>query len=373
VKEIAPSGVSVAFVAIGLALVIDLLQFFCAPIIVSLSDAIGRRAIMALSLGVMVVSNLLRATAGDVAHLALASVVLGVFAGMYGASMAAVADYTPPSGRAARFGSIGSAVTVGYTLGPMLGGLLADFDPRTPYYAACAFSLLNLVLVLTLFRETLPKALRKTFTLRLKNPLGAVLFYRRTAHLPRLALAYAALQSTMAFLPVLIPLYLLEQLKWSGGKAGLYIAFMCAMSFVFQASLPGLLVRRLGSKPTTVVALTIGALGFCVVGVSTAEWLLWLGAALMPVRNVATATISALMSEQVPADEQGTLQGSNASLFGIARVGAQLALLGSYGLAGARGASNGMFAVPFLLAAAVLMIGAATVWSLRRVKAATAE
>jgi MFS transporter, DHA1 family, tetracycline resistance protein len=247
----------------------------------------------------------------------------------------------------------------------MFGGVLADFDPRLPFHTAWALGLLDLALVAALFRETLGQALRKPFQLKAPNPFQAVLFYRRAPQLPRLAIAYAALQSTMAFLPVLIPLYLLEQLSWSGVKAGIYLAFMSGMSFVFQASLPGLLVRRLGPATTSVSALMIGAAGFGLVGISSAEWLLWLGAVLMPVRNIATATLTALMSAQVPADEQGRLQGSNASLFGIARVGAQLGLLATYGAAGASGVPANIGA-PFWLATGVLAVAAATVWTVRR-------
>lgn len=366
VKELAPPGLSVAFVAIGLAFIIDFFQFLFAPIIVGVSDSVGRRPVILVSICVLIASNLLRAFAPDLVNLAFASVILGIFSGLYGAAMASVADYTPSSGRAARFGLLGSGLSVGYMLGPVLGGILGDIDVRAPFYAATALSFLNLILVATLLGETLPKSVRTKLTFRMRNPIDTIRFYRRSPTLGKLAVAYTSLQSTMAFVPVLIPVYFLERFGWSAGKVGLYIALMSLMSFAFQSTLPGLLAARLGAGATSTLTLAIGAIGFGLIGVSSTEAMLWLGALLMPVRNVATATITAMMSEEVPEYEQGLLQGSNGSLFGLARVGAQLALAGAFGAAGSAGGASGLLAAPFVITGALLGVAAAIVWGLRQ-------
>jgi DHA1 family tetracycline resistance protein-like MFS transporter len=366
VRELDRHGVSVAVSAIILFLIVDFVQFLFSPVILGASDAIGRRAIIIFGIVGLITSNLLRAMSADILQLAAASVVLGIFSGVFGAAMAAVADYTPPPMRAARFGLMSSAVSVGYTVGPMLGGVLGDINVRAPFYAACIFSLSNLVLVFLIFRETLPGPSRKKFELHRVTPIDTVRFYNQSFNLRRLAIAYAGLQSTMAFLPVLIPIYFLQAFGWSAGKVGLYIAVMSIISVIIQAMLPGLLTARLGPALTSALSLAVGALGFCVIGLSSSETMLWVGAVLMPVRNVATPTITAMMSEGVSKEKQGLLQGSNSSLFSISRMTSQIGLAVLYAFSDATGATKQAVSVPFLLAGVLLFACTAIVWSLRR-------
>jgi DHA1 family tetracycline resistance protein-like MFS transporter len=366
VRELNRHGVSVAVSAIALFLIVDFVQFLFAPLILGASDAVGRRPIIIFGITGLIGSNLLRAFSGDIIQLAAASVVLGMFSGVFGAALAAISDYTPPATRAARFGLMSSAVSAGYTIGPMLGGILGDLDVRAPFYAASIISISNLLLVLVIFRETLPCGLRKKFEVRKVSPVDTVRFYNQSANLRRLAVTYAALQSTMAFLPVLIPIYFMQAFGWSAGKVGLYIAVMSIISVAIQMILPGLLTARLGPAPTTAIALSVGALGFCFVGLSSSDTMLWIGALLMPVRNVATPTITAMMSAEVEQDGQGRLQGSNSSLFSISRMTAQLGLAILYGVSGATGAERGRACIAFLTAAGLMLIVTTIVWSLRR-------
>ena len=72
------------------------------------------------------------------------------------AASAYIADVTPPEKRAAAFGMIGSAFGLGFMLGPAIGGVVGNINPRLTFWAAAAFALLNTLYGLFVLPESLP-------------------------------------------------------------------------------------------------------------------------------------------------------------------------------------------------------------------------
>ena len=110
--------------------------------------------------------------AGDYVLMALAPSLLWLFVGRIisgvtsasiSTAFAYIADSTPPERRAAVFGRIGAAFGAGFILGPTVGGLLGDIDPRLPFWAAAGLSLLNGLYGLAILPESLAPDRRAPF------------------------------------------------------------------------------------------------------------------------------------------------------------------------------------------------------------------
>ena len=119
-----------------------------------LSDHIGRRPVILVSLGGTVLSFLLLGAAHSLAMLYVARVLGGFFAASIGTAQAVVTDLTPPHERACGMGLIGAAFGLGFVLGNALGGELAAFHERIPFYTVAGLALANLGLAWWRLSET---------------------------------------------------------------------------------------------------------------------------------------------------------------------------------------------------------------------------
>ena len=145
--------------------VFALMQFGWAPVLGVLSDRFGRRPIIVLSNLGMAADYVVMALAPNLAWLLIGRVVSGITAANATAASAYVSDVTTPEKRAGAFGMIGAAFGLGFVLGPAIGGLCGQVDPRLPFWVAGGLSLLNglygaFVLPESLAREQSCDALR---------------------------------------------------------------------------------------------------------------------------------------------------------------------------------------------------------------------
>src|SRR4249920_2367150 len=121
-----------------------LLQFFMAPIFGNLSDRIGRRPVLLWSLAAFGVDFLLTGLATSMTWLFIGRAVAGIFGASFAAAGSYIGDISNDENRSKNFGFIGAAWGCGFTLGPVIGGLVADhIDPRAPFFAAAALALAN--------------------------------------------------------------------------------------------------------------------------------------------------------------------------------------------------------------------------------------
>ncbi|NRA75739.1 MAG: MFS transporter [Planctomycetes bacterium] len=137
----------------------SILQFLVSPFWGSLSDRIGRRKVLFITIAGNFFASLLWAFSGTFALLVLSRVLAGIAAGNISAATAAVADLTPGSERARGMGLVGAAFGLGFILGPAIGGALGTIDltastdqvsqdllRTTPFTAAAlGVALLNLI------------------------------------------------------------------------------------------------------------------------------------------------------------------------------------------------------------------------------------
>ncbi len=134
-----------------------LMQLFFSPILGALSDRFGRRPVVLLSNLGTALDYVLMAVAPSLVWLFVGRVISGITTASISTAFAYIADITAPEKRAAVFGKIGVAFGAGFILGPALGGLLGDSDPRLPFWVAAGLSFANTLYGWLILPESLPQ------------------------------------------------------------------------------------------------------------------------------------------------------------------------------------------------------------------------
>src|SRR3954466_1657443 len=138
-----------------------LMQFAFSPLLGVLSDRFGRRPIILASNFGLGLDYIVMALAPSLGWLFVGRVISGITAASISTAMAYISDIVAPEKRASAFGMIGAAFGVGFILGPAVGGLLGNSDPRLPFWVAAGLSLANAAYGYLFVPESLPKERRK--------------------------------------------------------------------------------------------------------------------------------------------------------------------------------------------------------------------
>lgn len=295
-----------------------LAQFLGGPLVGNLSDAFGRRPLLLLAIGGLAVDYVFSALAPTVWLLILGRVIAGFCGASHVIATAYLTDVTPPEARARAFGMIGAAFGMGFVIGPAIGGLLGEFGPRVPFWAAAGMASLNFAFGYFILPESLPVQKRRPFRWRRCNPFAVLRVFAGYPSVLPLTLVLTIYFFGGAAYPTLWSFWGIAAFGWSEAIIGVTLALFGVVSAVMQGGLAGPLVARFGEKRIVIAGLvagTLGALGFGLAGSLTAVMVLMLVVAL---EGLVHPCLSALMSQQVPDDAQGELQGGLASLTNLA-------------------------------------------------------
>ncbi|HEV8331323.1 MAG TPA: TCR/Tet family MFS transporter [Steroidobacteraceae bacterium] len=336
-------------------------QFFCAPIIGNLGDRFGRRPVLLAALFALGIDYLVMGFAPVLVWLFAGRFIAGIAGASYSPAYAYIADISPPEKRAQNFGFIGAAFGIGFVLGPSIGGLLGTLGPRMPFLAAAALALLNATFGLFALPESLPRERRRAFQWSRANPLGALLQLRKQPVVLGLAgvaflwlIAHQVLPSTWAF-------YTMFRFDWSTAAVGYSLAASGIVMAISQAGLTRVLVPKLGGeRRAATVGLVSGAAVFSCYAFAPYGWVLYIGIVVWGLAALSWPSLNALMSQQVPPDAQGELQGALASLSSVAAVLGPPLMTQLFGRFSEPGAPVHFPGAPFL-AAALLALASAVI------------
>ena len=247
-----------------------------------------------------------------------------IIAGITGASFttaaAYIADVSTPETRTKNFGLIGAAFGVGFILGPAIGGLLAVWGIRAPFYAAAALCLVNCLYGYFILPESLPVENRRKFEWKRANPIGSLLFLK--SHRTILGLSFAffliylaaqAVQATWNF-------FTMDQLQWSEKMVGLSLAVVGLLVGLVQAGLTRVVNPRLGNEKSTYLGLALYGLGLVLMAFATETWMMF--AFLVPycLGGIAGPALQSSIAGLVQPSEQGALQGALTSLMSLTAI-----------------------------------------------------
>lgn len=340
------------------------MQFVASPVIGSLSDRYGRRPVILISVAGMAADWLLMALAPNLLWLAAGRLIGGITSSSFTTVFAYTADITEPENRARAYGRIGAAFSAGFVLGPFLGGVLGEFSPRAPFWAAAALSAAAFLYGLLILPESLPPDKRMAFSWRRANPFGALKLLRSHGDLTSLAGVYFLLHFSHHVFSVVFVLYAGYRYDWTSLQVGLLLAFAGALDMLVQGVLTGPVVKRLGDRRTLAMGLAGGVIGLLCMGLAPTGLLFTL--ALLPnaLWGLSMPTLQSLMTQRVAESEQGQLQGANNSVASLAGVASPLFFGAVYAATVGENAVVPVVGGSFYIAAAILLAAAAVAaWS----------
>ena len=296
-------------------------QFFFAPVIGNLGDRFGRRPVLLSALFALGVDYLVMGLAPNLAWLFVGRCIAGIAGASYSPAYAYIADISPPEKRAQNFGLMSAAFGGGFILGPSIGGLLGAFGPRMPFFVAAALGLLNATFGLFALPESLPRERRRPFEWRRANPFGTLMQLRKQPVVVGLAgvtflwvLGHQVLPSVWAF-------YTMLKFDWSEAAVGYSLAAAGIVMAVSQGGLTRVLIPKLGGEQrAALVGLLSGTAVYCCYAFAPHGWMMYIGLLFWGLAAMSWPSLNALMSQQVPPDAQGELQGGLASLSSVAAI-----------------------------------------------------
>ncbi|XWK52371.1 MFS transporter [Tunturiibacter empetritectus] len=280
-------------------------------------------------------------------------------------AMAYMADVTPRERRAAAFGMLNAAFGIGFVLGPAMGGLLGNINPRLPFWVAGLLSLINGLYGLFVLPESLALTNRSPFSWARANPVGSLNLLKRGGMLAVsgvLLLGYIAQQSLMNVYVI----YADYRYHWTDRTVGFSLATIGVFTAIYGALLVKRVVAKIGERGAITLGLIGGAIGYSMFGFSKTGLLFWLGIPLLNLMSFTWPSAQSVLSRKTSPSEQGQLQGAINSLRGIA------GLIGpgffTYVFSKSIGA-NAIVSIPgtpFYVAAAMLLIALALAQSATR-------
>jgi DHA1 family tetracycline resistance protein-like MFS transporter len=301
--------------------VFALMQFGWAPFLGVLSDRFGRRPIIVLSNLGMAADYIVMAVAPNLAWLLIGRVVSGITAANATAASAYVSDVTTPEKRAGAFGMLGAAFGLGFVLGPAIGGLCGQVDPRLPFWVAGGLSLLNGLYGALVLPESLARVNRATrFAWAKANALGSLRLLRRHPDLTTLGIVTFASTLAGAVMPSTWVLYVTYRYHWAPGATGISLAVLGVTSMIAQVLMIGRFVKRFGERVSLFAGIAFGAFGLVACGLAANGWWFATGFVGLCLWGLAPAAGQAMMTRHVGPNEQGELQGAIGSIRGLAMV-----------------------------------------------------
>ncbi len=320
----APATVGVLLACFSLA------QLIATPLLGRLSDRVGRRKVVVLSLAGNALSMAVFAVAAQRAMLPLlfaSRIVAGFTAGNLAACQASVADVFEGPDRSRAMGRIGAAIGLGIVVGPILGGVLSSIGPAAPPLGAALLALIDLVAASMLLPETLRQVVTKSPTAAYRDPaavpeaLPPTLVHALFRRPMTLVLAlYFLVFFAMANVQVALALLARQRFGWGGSEAGWLFGLFGAGSVLMQAVLVGRLVRVFGEARVVVGGAVVLALGMAAIGVAPSgavlvAAVLLVGAGLGAV-NPALSSLAASLADP---RQRGSVLGVAQSAGGLAR------------------------------------------------------
>ncbi len=295
------------------------MQIIFTPVLGKLSDRFGRRPVLMLSLAGTALGFVLMGLAHSLLLLFVARIISGITGGNISIPQAYIADVTTPETRSKWMGMIGAAFGLGFTFGPMLGGVMSRVSYSAPFFVAALLAAGNVILLYFILTESLPKEHRA------KAHEDASLFevFRHGT-----GWLFGTVVATYFFLvagfthhdDVLRALHG-ASLRLRRARERLPFGFIGIVTVIVQGGLIGRLVRIFGERALARAGLFVTALSLALLPVcSNLTWLLVACLGLSLGSGFASPPLNGLASQLVDQSWQGRALGVLQSAGGTARL-----------------------------------------------------
>lgn len=298
----------------------SVMQFIFSPVVGGLSDQYGRRPILLASLFGFGVDYLFLVFAPSITWLFIGRLIAGVMGASFTTAAAYMADVSTPEKRAQNFGMIGAAFGLGFIVGPIIGGIASDFGTRMPFIVSGVLTLCNFLYGYFVLPESLKPENRRKFDWKRANPVGALINLRRFPMLigliSALFLVYISNFSTQGTWSYFVK----ERFNWSNKEIGWSLTFIGVMIALVQGGLTRIAIPKLGTKNAIYVGFVFSIMGSFAYAFANQSWMMYAIMVPFSLGGLAGPAMQGIISSQVPANEQGELQGSLTSLNSVAAI-----------------------------------------------------
>ncbi|MBY3595981.1 TCR/Tet family MFS transporter [Rhizobium bangladeshense] len=305
------------------------MQFVFAPVLGALSDRLGRRPVLLISLAGAAVNYLFLAFAPNLLLLFIGRAIAGLTSANVSVATAYITDISPEEKRARRFGLFNAMFGLGFIIGPVLGGVLGDHWLRLPFIAAAALNGANLLLALFVLPESRPGS-RERIALSALNPLKPLSAVLEVKSLLPVIILFFLFSATGEAYGTCWALWGSDAFHWDGLSIGLSLGAFGLCQTLAQAFLPGPAVKLFGERGAILTGVAGVSIALTVMAFASRSWMIF---AIMPVFTLGGIGVPALQSlatRQVDESRQGQFQGVLASAVSLASIAAPLGFSSLY-------------------------------------------
>lgn len=305
------------------------MQFVFAPTLGALSDRIGRRPVLLVSLAGAALNYVVMAFAPQLWMLLVGRVVAGLTGANMAVASAYVADVSREDQRARRFGLFNAVFGVGFIVGPVLGGLLGDWWVRAPFVAAALLNAANLLLACFVLPESRPPGC-EPFDLAALNPLRPLRWAASAKSLWRVTALFFLLSASGEVFGTCWALFCQDAFQWNGLWTGLSLAAFGLCQAVSQALLAGAAVKRLGERRAILVGLAAASVALAVLAFASQGSTVFAAMPVFAIAGIGIPALQALGARLAGEGSQGRFQGVVAAVISLASIVAPLVFSSLY-------------------------------------------
>lgn len=292
-------------------------QFIFAPLIGNLSDRYGRRPVLLFSLLGFAIDYLFLALAPTYGLLFIGRIIAGITGASFTTAAAYIADVSTSETRAKNFGMIGAAFGLGFIIGPAVGGLLAGWGIRAPFYAAAILCFLNALYGYFILPESLSKENRRPFDWKRANPLGSLRMLKRYPAIGGLAAAFFLIYLAAQSVQANWNFFTKFRFQWDEKAIGMSLAVVGLLVGGVQGGLTRVVNPKLGNEKSIYIGLILYSIGLVLFAFANQSWMMFVFLIPYCLGGIAGPALQSVLAEHVPPNEQGELQGTLTSLMSL--------------------------------------------------------
>lgn len=331
-------------------------QFVFAPVLGALSDRVGRRPVLLISLLGAAINYLLLAFAGSLTLLFIGRAIAGLTSANVSVATAYITDITEEDRRARRFGLMNAMFGIGFIVGPVLGGTLGDHWLRLPFIAAAVLNGVNLLIALFILPESREPS-RQPVNLSALNPLKPLAWVAQVKSLWPLIVIFFLLSATGEAYGTSWALWGRDAFGWNGMTIGLSLGAFGVCQTLAQAFLPGPVVKLLGERTAILTGLSGAMAALVIMAFAKEGWIVFAIMPLFALGGLGVPALQAMATREVSESQQGQFQGVLASALSLASIVAPLGFSSFYAVVRGTWPGAVWLSVVAVYAVAAVMVG----------------
>src|SRR5450755_3839487 len=284
------------------------MQIIFTPLLGRLSDRVGRRPVLIVSLAGTALGFLIMGWASSLPLLFLARIIDGASGGNISTAQAYIADVSTPENRSRAMGLIGAAFGLGFTFGPMIGGIMSRISYSAPFFFAAGLAVANAVLVYLILPESLSHEHR--VKPHEDAPVAEVFRHGRGWMFAIVVATYFFLIAGFAIMTTLFALFTEKRFGYDARANGYLFGFIGILTVIVQGGLIGRLVKMFGEVTLARVGMLLTAASLALLPVSHSLTLLLVACAGLSFGSgFASPPLSGLASQMIDRSWQGRALG----------------------------------------------------------------